>query len=116
MKRQTITWIAGALMLAPALAWAQPKTPDDFYAEGKTQYDLGNFEKAIEAFNKFLALNKGKDPVAQQEIADEVKSLGAAPPPVTATPTAPPPATDTPKPTPPKKKPVKKKKVVKKPA
>jgi tetratricopeptide (TPR) repeat protein len=62
-------------------------------------YDLGHMykldhedTKAVEAFNKFLALNKGKDPVAQQEIQDEVKALGAAPAPVTATPQAPPPA------------------------
>ena len=45
-----------ALVLAPALAWAQPKSADDWYKEGETQYNLGNFEKAADAFKQGFAL------------------------------------------------------------
>jgi len=49
--RQRITFACAAL-LAPALAFAQPKTADDYYKEGETQYNLGNFPGAVEAFKK----------------------------------------------------------------
>src|SRR6476659_524766 len=45
-----------ALVLAPALAFAQPKSADDWYKEGETQYNLGNFDKAAEAFKQGFAL------------------------------------------------------------
>lgn len=45
-----------ALLLAPALASAQPKTPDEWYREGETAYNLGNFAEAIDAFKKGFAL------------------------------------------------------------
>ena len=54
MKR-SISFVCAALM-APALAVAQPANPskaaDDFYKEGETQYNLGNFAAAVEAFKK----------------------------------------------------------------
>ena len=34
------------------LAVAQPKTADDWYKEGETQYNLGNFDKAADAFKQ----------------------------------------------------------------
>jgi len=37
-------------LFIPALALAQPKSADDYYKEGETQYNLGNFLKAVEAF------------------------------------------------------------------
>src|SRR4051812_18323835 len=45
-----------ALLLAPALALAQPKSADDWYKEGETQYNLGNFDKAAEAFKQGFSL------------------------------------------------------------
>lgn len=45
-----------ALVLAPALAFAQPKSADDWYKEGETQYNLGNFERAAEAFKQGFSL------------------------------------------------------------
>jgi len=54
MKR--ITCLVFGLLLVPALASAQPKTPDDWYKEGETQYNLGNFTDAIEAFKKAFSL------------------------------------------------------------
>jgi hypothetical protein len=45
-----------ALVLAPALALAQPKSADDWYKEGETQYNLGNFDKAAEAFKQGFSL------------------------------------------------------------
>jgi Tetratricopeptide repeat len=54
MKR--ITSLLLALLLVPALASAQPKTAEDWYKEGETQYNLGNFTEAIEAFKKAFSL------------------------------------------------------------
>lgn len=39
-------------LLVPALASAQPRTPDEWYKEGETQFNLGNFDKAIDAFKQ----------------------------------------------------------------
>lgn len=55
MKRITSLLFAASL-LAPALASADPKTPEEWYKEGETQYNLGNFNDAIEAFKKAFAL------------------------------------------------------------
>ena len=54
MKRLT-SLVCGAL-LVPALAMAQPKTADDYYKDGETQYNLGNFDKAVEAFKQGFAV------------------------------------------------------------
>src|SRR5262245_36996177 len=56
MIRSKMQLVGLALVLAPALAAAQPKTPDEWYKEGETQYNLGNFEKAIEAFKQGFSL------------------------------------------------------------
>jgi tetratricopeptide (TPR) repeat protein len=50
MKRM-IT-VAGAALFAASLARAQPKTADEWDKEGETQYSLGNFDGAAEAFKK----------------------------------------------------------------
>lgn len=44
-----------ALVLAPALAAAQPRTPEEWYKEGENQYNLGNFEEAVKAFKEGFA-------------------------------------------------------------
>ncbi|MDX2089728.1 MAG: tetratricopeptide repeat protein [Kofleriaceae bacterium] len=51
MMKRSISFVCAALMV-PALVSAQPKTADDFYKEGETQYNLGNFLPAVEAFKK----------------------------------------------------------------
>src|SRR5262249_45208507 len=38
------------------LALAEPKTAGEWFTEGETQYNLGNFEKAAEAFKQGFAL------------------------------------------------------------
>jgi hypothetical protein len=55
MKRIT-SLLIGVLLLAPALASAEPKTPEEWYRAGETQYNLGNFTGAIEAFKKAFEL------------------------------------------------------------
>jgi hypothetical protein len=45
-----------AILLVPQLAWAQQKTADEWYKEGANQYNLGNFDKAVEAFKQGFAL------------------------------------------------------------
>jgi len=39
-----------ALLFVPMIAKADPKTADDWYKEGATQYNLGDFDKAVDAF------------------------------------------------------------------
>jgi hypothetical protein len=53
MKRRR--WIA-AIVCAAGLAAAEPKTPDEWFDYGQNQYNLGNFDKAIEAFKKGFEL------------------------------------------------------------
>jgi hypothetical protein len=48
------TLVCGSL-LVPMLALAQPKSADDWYTEGETQYNLGNFDKAADAFKQGFA-------------------------------------------------------------
>jgi len=45
-----------ATLLVPVLAWAQPRSANDWFKEGENQYNLGNFEKAIDAFKQGFAL------------------------------------------------------------
>ncbi len=55
MKR--LTTLLSALVLVPTLAMAQPsRTPDEWYKEGETQYNLGNFQGAVDAFKKGFEL------------------------------------------------------------
>lgn len=48
--------ICFAILLVPVLAWAQPRTADDWYKEGENQYNLGNFDKAVDAFKQGFSL------------------------------------------------------------
>jgi hypothetical protein len=54
-----------AVLLVPALAWAQPKPPPktavEWYKEGENQYILGNFDKAVEAFKNGFSLEGDED-------------------------------------------------------
>lgn len=55
MKRMRGAVLCAAVLL-PVLAFAEPKTADEWYSEGETQYNLGDFDKAAEAFKKGYAL------------------------------------------------------------
>jgi hypothetical protein len=59
------------LLLVPALAYADPKTADDWYKEGANQYNLGDFDKAVDAFKKGFELetNDSKKPAYLYNIA-----------------------------------------------
>ena len=56
MKRSVRSVVFCAAVLLPALALAEPKTADDWYKEGETQYNLGNFDKAADAFKEGYTL------------------------------------------------------------
>jgi hypothetical protein len=49
-----VSWTAS--LAWPAHAWAQSRSPDEWYKEGENQYLLGNFDKAIEAFKQGFSL------------------------------------------------------------
>jgi len=55
MKRMRRLACLALLVAAPLVASAQPKTADDWYKEGETQYNLGNFDAAAEAFKQGFA-------------------------------------------------------------
>ncbi len=57
MKRLvSVRRLVVAAMLVPALALAQPvRTADEWYKEGETQYNLGDFDKAADAFKAGFA-------------------------------------------------------------
>jgi hypothetical protein len=59
------------LLLVPVLAFADPKTADDWYKEGANQYNLGDFDKAVDAFKKGFELetNDSKKPAFLYNIA-----------------------------------------------
>src|SRR5438046_8588062 len=55
MKRlRTLLFCASVFL--PMLAMADPKSADDWYKEGETQYNLGNFDKAADAFKQGYAI------------------------------------------------------------
>src|SRR5262245_64370909 len=60
-----------AALLVPALALAQAKTSDELYKEGETLYNLGDFDKAAEAFKQGFALetNDSKKPAYLYNVA-----------------------------------------------
>ncbi len=55
MKRMRFL-LCACVLLPAVLAVAQPKTADDWYKEGETQYNLGNFDKAADAFKQGFAI------------------------------------------------------------
>jgi hypothetical protein len=55
MSKLWFTIVCGSLM-ASAIAGADPKTAEEWFKEGETQYDLGNFDKAAEAFKQAFTL------------------------------------------------------------
>ena len=50
------TALVASLLLTARLAAASPTTSDGWYEEGQTQYTLGNFDKAVDAFKKGFEL------------------------------------------------------------
>ena len=56
MKRSVRSAVLAAAVLLPMIAFAEPKSADDWYKEGETQYNLGNFDKAADAFKQGYAL------------------------------------------------------------
>jgi tetratricopeptide (TPR) repeat protein len=69
MKRMMIVVCSG--LLAASWAWAQPKTADEWEKEGENQYNLGNFDKAAEAFKKGFEAepNESKKPAYLYNVA-----------------------------------------------
>lgn len=53
---QKLALALALVTLAPALADAQPKTADEWYKEGEDQYNLGNFDAAVKAFQEGFRL------------------------------------------------------------
>lgn len=49
-----------ALVFLPGLAIAEPKSADDWYKEGEVQYNLGNFDRAAEAFKQGYAVESAE--------------------------------------------------------
>src|SRR5690349_10989998 len=70
MKRMRL--LACLSVALPMLAIAQtPQSADDWYKEGETQYNLGNFDKAADAFKQGFAVetNDSKKPAYLYNVA-----------------------------------------------
>ncbi len=51
-----LTLLVCTALLAPSLAAAQPKSPEEYYKEGENFYNLGDFKQAVDAFKKGFEL------------------------------------------------------------
>jgi tetratricopeptide (TPR) repeat protein len=71
------TPLIAIILLGSALAYAEPKTPDEWYKEGENQYTLQAFDKAIEAFKKGFELesNESKRSAYLFNIAQSYRQL-----------------------------------------
>jgi hypothetical protein len=67
--------ICFAILLVPALAWAQSRSAADWYKEGENQYNLGNFDKAVDAFKQGFSLetNDSKKPAYLYNVAQSYR-------------------------------------------
>jgi hypothetical protein len=67
-----------ASLLVPVLALAQPKTAEEWYKEGSTQYNLGNFDKAADAFKEGFAVETvdSKKPAYLYNVAQAYRQGG----------------------------------------
>ena len=67
--------ICFAILLLPALAWAQPKTADEWYKEGADQFNLGEYGKAVEAFKQGFTLesDEAKKPAYLYNVAQSYR-------------------------------------------
>ncbi len=63
------------LVMLCGVAYAGPKTADDWYAEGNNQYNLRDFDKAIEAFKKGFELetDESKKPAYLYNVAQSYR-------------------------------------------
>jgi hypothetical protein len=75
MKLSKILLGSTLSLLLAATASAEPKTADEFYKEGDTQYNLGDFNKAVDAFKQGFALetNDSKKPAYLYNIAQSYR-------------------------------------------
>jgi hypothetical protein len=73
MNKRIRSVVLCAAVLLPALAMADPnpKTADEWYSEGETQYNLGDFDKAADAFKQGYAMEtvEGKKPAYLYNVA-----------------------------------------------
>jgi hypothetical protein len=69
--------VLGSLFIS-ALAAADNKTADEWFKEGETQYDLGNFDKAADAFKQAFALetSDAKRPAYLYNVAQAYRQGG----------------------------------------
>ena len=67
---RTLSLVLAACVI-PLVARAEPKTAEDWYKEGADQYNLGNFDKAVDAFKQGFELetNENKKPAYLYNVA-----------------------------------------------
>ncbi len=71
MKRTVKSAALCAGVLWSAIAFAEPRSADDWYKEGETQYNLGNFDRAADAFKQGYTIEAvdGKKPAYLYNVA-----------------------------------------------
>lgn len=68
---RSVSLVLAAVCLVPLAVRADPKTAEDWYKEGANQYNLGNFDKAVDAFKQGFELetNENKKPAYLYNVA-----------------------------------------------
>ena len=77
MTKRMIAFVCGSLLVS-AIAGAEPKTAEEWFKEGETQYDLGNFDKAADAFKQAFSVetNESKRPAYLYNVAQAYRQGG----------------------------------------
>jgi hypothetical protein len=77
MTKRMIAFVCGSLLVS-AIAGADPKTAEEWFKEGETQYDLGNFDKAADAFKQAFSqeTNESKRPAYLYNVAQAYRQGG----------------------------------------
>jgi tetratricopeptide (TPR) repeat protein len=77
MTKRKIACLLGSLLVS-AVALGDPKTAEEWFKQGENEYDLGNFEKAADAFKQAFTIetNEGKRPAYLYNVAQAYRQGG----------------------------------------
>lgn len=78
MRQAFILLLVALVMVVSRPAFAEPKTAAEWFNVGDNQYNLGNFDKAIEAFRKAFEIEKDEalKPIYLYNIAQAYRQAG----------------------------------------
>jgi hypothetical protein len=77
MTKRKIACVLGSLLIS-AIASGDPKTAEEWFKQGENEYDLGNFDKAADAFKQAFSIetNESKRPAYLYNVAQAYRQGG----------------------------------------